>query len=148
MEAGGSRRPPRDCRPRSMRSRRRRIPPTPLPILIPTSLLIGIGQGLLIGVGGALLGFWPRAVDRRRTAVQPFPPWVRSWLRAWLRPWFRRCPWRRHGRCPRWRDGRRAPLAEGRDDERAIDRDTGATGGGSAPSQGEGSLCRRCQGAE
>ena len=55
--AGGSPRPRRDCRRRSTRFRRRRIPRTPLRIHIPTSPLLGIGQGLLIGVGGTLPGF-------------------------------------------------------------------------------------------
>ena len=37
---------------------------------------LGLGRGALVSR--------PRTVDRRREALQPFPPWLRSWL--WPRP--------------------------------------------------------------
>src|SRR6516225_2447326 len=78
----------------------------PVPLCVSISRLLpflGLGRGSLLGLGGRSLVFRPRTVDRRRTALQPFPPWLlsRLWARlrpSWLRSWVCRRPWRRHGR--------------------------------------------------
>ena len=139
--------------------------PIPIPSLSLSRLLSLLGLGRL-GLGRGSLVFRPRAVDRRRAALQPFPPWLRS--RLWSRLRSRRmggsvmglracaeAAWAAAGTASRafsvqiWSPGElRAIIRLGanagrRDNGRAIDRDAGAAGGGFPPSAGEGPLRRR-----
>src|SRR5438874_4235864 len=71
-----------------------------LPLRLPVPRRLRLSRVLSV-LGGRALVLWPRAVDRRRTEVPPFPLRLSSRLFSRLRPQFwpklRRCP-RRRGR--------------------------------------------------